>query len=739
MKEIQEKIEQIMQQFNDKQEEIRKLINANADEKANTEAALKEAEQKRKTERSKTIDKQLALGEIMESLLGQNIIDSDITINGKPILNPEEKEKELIDKIEKLNDKERELERLKNQLTNLRANKEKLIEKYSTYDEEYSDKINNSFESTSRKLENKLISDINALTLQVSQKHLLVSELQQIKSSKANKEINSLFVQKSLELFFKDESEELAKKGKALLNESQEEKELNKKIKEIEKRPNYTNVYLREMFEIKYEFHNLIMSEKITLESLLKSKNELRQDIVLQFEREKDEKMTEYNSICDKRKELAEIVLDLTDKLSVNQEAEDDYKTKTDELLSLIKKEKSLKEKIDQMSADTNDLDLEIDNIQQLLSEIIKHLESLQFTEKEKNAYSMTFNDVEQTEYSRRLIIKNQEKIAQQQAAKFREEQRIREVEEQTERRIREEQEKKEQQMREEQEQKEQAKRKAEELLKNHRRSSKDAEVDQIVESQTCKRNEQTTFYRGNNNPLDFDFVEKLRRQKAEEIRRAQEKKETKNSNESLKDAEVEQIVTQNSTIDAATTFYREDKVDLEKKPSKKPFSINEELKKIQTPFKTNIFEGITSISTEKISVELEQQTKETQKICQMYAEEPEKYGQKEEASEEETTFTMIDLDKKFKDFELYDEKNNSSIEASKCNLIENNTEKSYDVANVVPECDLLDSEDDAKEYKLGSYSGCIDYVKEYELGSYSKHKDDVKEYTIGSLSRRAG
>lgn len=490
MKEKKEKIEQIMQEFYEKQDEINKLINANAEEKAIAEAALKEAEQKRNAEKEEIIDKECDLSDQKELLLGQDIVDSDITINGILIPKPDEEEKKLIAKIEELNEKERKIVGLKNQLTNLKNSKEGLVSQCLMNIKEYSNEMNDSFEKTMIDFENELSSSINALTEEVSKKYLFERELEQIRLNKdrenfvlANKKINSLFVQKSLEQFFKSEEEKLANIRKELCNESQEEKELRRRIREIEGRPNLTIVYLREMFELKYDVKSSIVAEKVGIEMLLNSKKTEKQNIMNQVESEKADKVEELDNIKIELNKLADQIDQLNSLAKVDRENytitndEESQKLKA-EYNKLGSKAKHLEELINNISVDTTELDTEISAIQEVLDEIDGYINALAMTPEESAAYSKPLNEIEQAEYNRRLIIRNQEKIAMQNKQKEIEDSKRLQLENQIEAN------------RQKAEQLE-----AEEKRRLSKRKSKDDLVDQILSSNVSKVS-QTTLYR---------------------------------------------------------------------------------------------------------------------------------------------------------------------------------------------------------------------------------------------------
>ncbi len=466
MKEILEKLDQVMQQFYDKKKENDILFNANKME----ESVLKERKlflsQKRSNER-KAIKKQLeTIKNKKMSLISEQVPSMDnfekscITRGYKRVL-LDKKEEELISKINDINEKEQEFETLKTELKKIQNDKNSIMKPFMLGITEYDSMLSDSFNEEYLNVENKIISKINSLKEQLVEKEQLEQELENLRLNKdskisetsiidtlygqldydqnlnfkvkgiknrkygsqknkleektTNEEISKSFILDSITRLYDKLEEKYEKRIKMLLKKTDEEKQIEKKCKEIEKRPNYDKVYSREMFELKYELQKVITPEKTRVEILLKTKGKERQNIISETEKIKFEKVEKLNEIEKEIDLLAEEFKSLKNQLDDNIcVVNEEFRTALLNKLNFTKEQRlNIKNEISQITVDTKDLDFEISNLENALNIINNYLKLLEINDNEKNAYFTQLNEIEQMEYDRRVLEKSK-KVAEQ-------------------------------------------------------------------------------------------------------------------------------------------------------------------------------------------------------------------------------------------------------------------------------------------------------------------------------------
>lgn len=195
-----------------------------------------------------------------------------------------------------------------------------------------------------------------------------------------------------------------------LENESDFEKKLKEELNSVATMPNYNNVYLKEMFDFKYEARKILGKAKTKIECELAEKNMEKSDIL-------DGVSSELKNKYLKRDDIANEFVNLPNQLDDNKNPiNEEERNKLKNQLSQIQLEIAEIEKIHgEAVLEANKVSKVIDNLNKLMEIINKSLNAIQPNSGEIAAFTTMLTTEEEQEYNRRKDINKKFDISEDQ------------------------------------------------------------------------------------------------------------------------------------------------------------------------------------------------------------------------------------------------------------------------------------------------------------------------------------
>lgn len=195
-----------------------------------------------------------------------------------------------------------------------------------------------------------------------------------------------------LEENFRIQEEKLIAEIKELGSKSDEEKETAEELVNLDNKPNYINVDLREMFEIKDDLKRKLFAQR---KKLLKRLEELKP------EKEAYEKIV--SDLNQKQQEFKEIIDNLANfKYEYNEQ---NQVINSDEWKALYEKRNLLLEEIEKLTealSEKSEIVHQLNDINKSLEKVEEYIKLLEPTKEEGHAVMMTMTPWEKKEYDRR-------------------------------------------------------------------------------------------------------------------------------------------------------------------------------------------------------------------------------------------------------------------------------------------------------------------------------------------------
>ncbi len=257
------------------------------------------------------------------------------------------------------------------------------------FDRKYADKI----EIISRELSNltdeikKIESEIAKLKLDRYTEFGKETPIVSSKREQLNDELKKEYWKKESEIIdeIKKVEEETQTIEEALINS----------YNQVLAKPDFSKVYLKEMFELKSELISKILEPlKIKVNDELKTKNDSENEIINPILEVRNKKLEERNHISSKLSETSSKLSENSDSIGIMKELIEKYSKISNDITSLESK----------TLVDIEPLEKEIDRLGQCIELIDKTSNLLGVTDEEVSANEAAFTKEEQDEYDRRQL-----------------------------------------------------------------------------------------------------------------------------------------------------------------------------------------------------------------------------------------------------------------------------------------------------------------------------------------------
>lgn len=329
---------------------------------------------------------------------------------------------ELNAKLAEISKKEDERENLIELLTDLQINKEKYKEDYvrSKTDPRFkdiADVVRVNYKAEHAKRIDKLTERIANITVEIGKKDEITSELAKLKLDRYNffgratpdstikrKNADERHNIKSNENFKEaiyEEESKIIDQITEIANETiKRENELNNQLSLVPGLPDFSRVYLKEMFELKFELGQILKLEEQKLKSELYKKSTIIDEINNPIEIKLQEKMKEAENIADRIDYLRSLSkVDRENYTIPENDEEEQLKKKLNqyrqEIKELMNEKEDASSKTKHLGADINKLNKALETINKLMALINPKAEEFE-------AYNAPFTMEEQKEYDRR-------------------------------------------------------------------------------------------------------------------------------------------------------------------------------------------------------------------------------------------------------------------------------------------------------------------------------------------------